>query len=209
MWRVAAARLAAEFTPPHHFIQEQSHPFHTIRSLAPGFDNFLFRYYISIVMLDPITALGIAGNVVQFIDFGIKATSKTREIRKNAKRMTVADADLEFVTKDLVALNAQLYASVGSSSEAEALEELCGRCAKTAGELLSALQTFTVQGKKTKWKSTRKALKSLWGRDGVEEMKQRLLDFREELKLISSLDFGTHAILPLVLAANFIVMDSI
>lgn len=134
-------------------------------------------------MLDPITALGIAGNVVQFIDFGLKATSKAREIHSDGKGMTAENADLEVVSKDLVALSAQLYASVGSSDETEALEELCGRCAKTAGELLSALQKFTVTGKKTKWKSTRKALKSLWGRERVEEMKKRLLDFREELKL--------------------------
>jgi N-terminal domain on NACHT_NTPase and P-loop NTPases len=134
-------------------------------------------------MLDPITALGVAGNVVQFIDFGLKATSKAREIHRDSKGKTVADADLEVVTKDLVALNAQLYSSVGSSGQTEALEELCERCAKTAGELLSALQSFTVTGKKTKWKSTRKALKSLWGREAVEEMKKRLLDFREELKL--------------------------
>ena len=38
-------------------------------------------------------------------------------------------------------------------------------------------------GKKTKWKSARKALKTLWGREAVEEMKSRLLGFREELKL--------------------------
>ena len=134
-------------------------------------------------MIDPITALGIAGNVVQFIDFGLKATSKAREIHRNNEGKTAENTDLELISKDLVALSAQLYASVGSSTETEALEELCGRCAKTAGELLSALQSFTVAGKKTKCKSTRKALKTIWGRERVEELKNRLLGFREELKL--------------------------
>jgi len=133
-------------------------------------------------MLDPITALGVAGNIVQFIDFGLKATSKAREIHRNDKGMTVEHADLQLVTKDLVALSAQLYATVGLSGQTEALEELCGKCAKTSIELLSALQTFTVTGAKSKWKSTRKALKSLWGREKVEEIKKRLLEFREQLK---------------------------
>jgi hypothetical protein len=134
-------------------------------------------------MLDPITALGIAGNVAQFIDFGLKATSKAREIHQSARGVTAENADLELITKDLVAVNAQLYTSVGSSGDAEALEELCQRCAKTADQLISALESFKIKGTKTKWKSARKALKTLWGREAVEEMKSRLLGFREELKL--------------------------
>jgi hypothetical protein len=35
-------------------------------------------------MLDQITALGVAGNLVQFIDFRLKATSKAGEIHKSA-----------------------------------------------------------------------------------------------------------------------------
>lgn len=96
--------------------------------------------------------------------------------------MTTENADLEIIIKDLVAVNAQLYASVGPGENVEALEELCQRCAKTADELIAALESFKVKGKNTKWKSARKALKSLWGRAKVEEMKIRVLEFRKEFK---------------------------
>ena len=134
-------------------------------------------------MLDPITALAIAGNVAQFIDFGLKATSKAREIHRSASGATGENEDLEVIANDLVAVNAQLYTSVGSDGAAEALEELCRKCAKSGDELIKALESFKVEGKKTKWKSARKALKALWGREAVEEMKSRILEFREELKL--------------------------
>jgi hypothetical protein len=134
-------------------------------------------------MLDPITALGIASNVAQFIDLGLKATSKAREIHRSASGMTAENADLELVAKDLRAVSAQLYTSVGSDGNREALEDLCQKSAKTADELISALASFKVKGQKTRWKSARKALKVLWGREGVEEIKARLLGFRSELKL--------------------------
>ncbi|KAG9234418.1 hypothetical protein BJ875DRAFT_509629 [Amylocarpus encephaloides] len=134
-------------------------------------------------MLDPITALAIAGNVAQFIDLGLKATSKFREIHESVTGATDENVDLELMTKSLVAINAQLYTSTGSTSETEPLEELCQHCAKIADTLISALESFKVQGKKTRWKSARKALKTLWGREAVEEMRNRLLEFRSDFQL--------------------------
>ena len=45
--------------------------------------------------MDPITALGIAGNVVQFIDFGLKAVSKAREIHSSSTGALRVNVDLE------------------------------------------------------------------------------------------------------------------
>lgn len=98
-------------------------------------------------MYDPITALGTASNVVQLIDFGVKITLKAQEIHQSATGLSTADADLEIITKDLIAVNAQLYVSVGSSGDSESLARLCQRCVKTADELISALESFTVKGK--------------------------------------------------------------
>ncbi|KAF7507109.1 hypothetical protein GJ744_010922 [Endocarpon pusillum] len=108
--------------------------------------------------MDPMLALGLASNLAQFIDFGLKATSKAREIQKSGSGVTDENADLEFIVKDLVDVNAKLNTSIGSES-------------------------FKPEGRRTKWKSARKALKTLWGREAVEEMKSRLLGFRDQLQV--------------------------
>jgi hypothetical protein len=53
-------------------------------------------------MLDLITALGVAGKFFQFIDFGIKATSKAHEIHRSADGALQENINLEVLTDDLV-----------------------------------------------------------------------------------------------------------
>jgi hypothetical protein len=60
-------------------------------------------------MLDPLTALGIASNVIQLVDFTSKVLSKTKDIRSRGK--TVDNARLEALTVNLVSLSENLLAS--------------------------------------------------------------------------------------------------
>ena len=52
-------------------------------------------------MLEPLTALGLAANLLQFIELGIKVTSKTRDIHNSATGALVENLDLEILTDDL------------------------------------------------------------------------------------------------------------
>lgn len=145
-------------------------------------------------MLGPLTALGVASNITQFVDLGLKATCKFREIHGSVAGATEENMDLEVMTRSFIAINAQLYSSIGSPEEADALGDLCQRCAKTADEMIVALESFKVLGKKTRWKSARKALKGLWGREKVEGIRGRLLEFRADLNLhhVVNVKYETH-----------------
>jgi hypothetical protein len=46
-------------------------------------------------MLDPLTALSIAGAVVQFTDFGIKLASNVKEICESADGVLIKNAEYE------------------------------------------------------------------------------------------------------------------
>jgi hypothetical protein len=133
-------------------------------------------------MLDPITALSIAGNVVQFIDFGLKATSKAREIHRSATGALEENIDLEVVSTDLIAVLKNLEVQAGVTTGTDGLDDLCRRCTEAGNQLLAALTGFKVSGKKSKVKSARKALKSMWGKTRVEEMKKRLEGYRDEMQ---------------------------
>lgn len=60
-------------------------------------------------MLDPLTALGVASNVIQLVDFTSKVSSKTKDLRFHGK--TVENTRLEALTVDIVALSENLLAS--------------------------------------------------------------------------------------------------
>jgi hypothetical protein len=57
-------------------------------------------------MLDPFTALSLAGNILQFVDLGRSVLVKTLEIYRSGS--TEASRQLEIVTKDLTALTSEI-----------------------------------------------------------------------------------------------------
>ena len=144
--------------------------------------------------MDPISALGIAGNIVQFVDFGIRVVSKSCHIYRSADGRLSEDLDLEVVTSDLLVLQSRLQmplqcstANAGTESQiiddAQALQALCEACAKLSVNLLEKLNMAKAQGRYRKWKSLRQALKSVWSKEDVNNMRRNLEEFQNQLSL--------------------------
>ena len=133
-------------------------------------------------MLDPLTALALTGNVLQFIDFGLKATSKAREVYVSADGITAENADLEVLTTDIASVSEKLVASSGNSSGNDSLDDISRRCKASAADLLVALRKLKVEGRKGKWKSVRKGLKAVWGKRKVDDLRVRLESWRDEIQ---------------------------
>ncbi|KAL2064630.1 hypothetical protein VTL71DRAFT_3767 [Oculimacula yallundae] len=133
-------------------------------------------------MLDPITALALTGNILQFIELGLKATSKARDIYNSADGVTAENADLEFLTQDILAVTTKLAVSSGQASGNGSLDDICRRCTTSANDLLVTLQRLKVEGPKGKWKSARKGLKAVWGKKNVDELRGRLEGWRDEIQ---------------------------
>lgn len=142
------------------------------------------------MLLDPLSALSLAGTVVQFVDFTIKILEKGRQTYKSADGSTAEHEDLNAITNDLIRLNERLKSSMHSDREVkqlsldeQALEGVASDCSSIAQELLDHLQQLKVQGKKTKLKSLRQALKNVWNKGELEELDDRLARYREELEV--------------------------
>lgn len=60
-------------------------------------------------MLDPLTALGVASNVIQLVDFASKVLSKAKDLRFHGT--TVDNTRLEALTVDMVFLCENLQGS--------------------------------------------------------------------------------------------------
>ena len=131
--------------------------------------------------------IGLIANVFQFIDFGGKLIAKSTELYRSSEGALAENIDVETATNHLLLLNSKLKDAATTAGD-NALKSLCESCKSTADELLAALNEVKVNGEQDRWKSIRKALRSVWSKEKICELEGRLARFREELKLHSIMD---------------------
>ena len=140
--------------------------------------------------MDPLSGLSVASNIIQFIEFGTKIVSKSYKIYRSVDGTLEENSDLEVVTSDLLVLQSKLQHIPQSSqsqpiliNDTAAFKRLSDACADLAGKLLQKMNAVKAQGRFRKWKSLRQALKSVWSKDGIQEIAGRLQGYRDELSL--------------------------
>jgi hypothetical protein len=141
--------------------------------------------------MDPFTALSLAGNVVQFVDFGIRLVSRGSELYTSATGSLTANDELELVAADLNALTAKLRSSFNSEQIecftqedqifADSFERICNEAAMIAEELMGDLDKLKVKGEHRKWKSLWIALHTAWPNHQAASLERRLSRLREAL----------------------------
>lgn len=100
-------------------------------------------------MLDPLTALGLAGNVIQIVDFSAELAIALKEIHTSASRTTsenVSQEQLATNTKSSAnRLISQLDSKTLSASESLLLEN-AKRCAKVCQDVLDIVKKMKSSG---------------------------------------------------------------
>lgn len=137
-------------------------------------------------MMDPFTALGLAGTVAQFIDFGCKLFSATHHIYTSRTGLVNDAEKIQALTLDLQGFCDDLKASLShkATSDDEArLLPLAIRCQGAADDLLKALAKLTPKNNKSRWRSFQAALKTVWKQGEIDLMNNTLNGFRMELIL--------------------------
>ncbi|KAF2653413.1 hypothetical protein K491DRAFT_515569 [Lophiostoma macrostomum CBS 122681] len=148
--------------------------------------------------MEVLAAIGLAGNIVQFVSFTSETLSKSREIYLSASGTTEEYTDLKVISQDLLSLKDRISSQ---KSAMPSLSPLVDRCMRIADEILSAVKQVedtsthgksstnsTVNGFKgtgsksrTQWKSFRKALKCVWGKHRVQDLETRLENLRGQI----------------------------
>lgn len=153
------------------------------------------------MVLDPGSALGVASNIFQVIDFSARLISKGNQYYKSADGQLVEHAELSSMSRRLVELNSGLDQSLGAfngrrqlSAEEEALRAVANECKNAAESFLATLRQFEVSGNHREWKSFRKAFKTVWGKEKMQEMLLRLEDQKHQLiiHLLVVMKYVTH-----------------
>lgn len=151
-------------------------------------------------MLDPVIALGVASNVVQFIDFGFKLVSKSVEVYRN--RDLLQHGGLREHVDQLVKFNLalkqkfQYFQREGQISEERSnnkpeptdeiellLRSAVDHCISCAGHLMNAINKLPVLDSHAKWQSFRHALCSMLGKSGLDATTQKLFQAQQNVNL--------------------------
>lgn len=139
--------------------------------------------------MDPFSALGLASNIIQLVDFGSRLVSKGQELYQSADGSSKVNSDLEAITSDLNSvctslLRPERYVNKNTASDPElALLSLCTSCTELGSELLGLLQALKVKGRKTRYNTARQALRSICKESKILAYEKRLGQFRSQIAI--------------------------
>lgn len=130
--------------------------------------------------MDPVAALGLAGNIVQFVDFSCKVLQDTKNLYGSSTGASAENDVIETICNDLNNLNNALTAPSEPGAIPDSIWSLAGNCKGVAAELLQLLDKIKVHGANRKWKSFIQALRSVWKKEQIEELVRRMERLRNE-----------------------------
>ena len=141
---------------------------------------------VPVLKMDPITTVGLAGNIVQFVDFACNLFSTSYQIRTSSKGLTDDLDSVQCITTDLKQICTTLTASLSKdsfSTEDRHIASLGTQCLRIAEKLLATVAKLKPREGSSRWGSFQAALKTIWKQDEIDRMTLQLNGLRMELML--------------------------
>lgn len=143
---------------------------------------------ISCNMLDPMTALSLASNIAQLLDFGHRLISDGLEISELGS--TSEHSHIRTIAQDIGNLSVRItelpaMRSDGGNADDDALQGLGKSSCNVAHELAALLDDLQIrdQPRKRKRDIVRQSFKTVWKSAEVQRLQKRLSDLQQELLL--------------------------
>ncbi len=155
--------------------------------------------------LEGFAALGVASNIVQFVEFGCRLFSHSKELYRSSSGLANEAVELENITRSLVHLSDRLVvenagwnqpplhdsgiepeddSDVDLEDDGEADLTLIARNGKKiADELSDALNQLRVKDSGKKWQCFRMALKRVWKPKKIDDMSRRMERLSSQLTM--------------------------
>lgn len=142
------------------------------------------------ILLDPLTALSVAGNIVQFTDFGIRLLKEGRHLYASVDGSLQHNREFGLIAEDLKRLVDRVRKSVtlpvtgsGPTTGKSSLDDVAKECERLADILLGILDSLKIQpeDRQRKWHTFQQALKSMLAEKEINNIVQRLTNARGQL----------------------------
>ncbi|KAF2110995.1 hypothetical protein BDV96DRAFT_193895 [Lophiotrema nucula] len=142
--------------------------------------------------MDPFSALGLASNIIQIIDFTGRLVSQSKEIYQSTEGTLDTCVQLEEAAKNLTelcqdleqnTLNGQssISANTALSAADKQLLELGKQCERVTSALIKTLQRLKGQGSNNKWQSIRQAIRFAWSEKDIAAHERKLDAIRRQI----------------------------
>ena len=136
--------------------------------------------------MDPVTALGLAAGILQFVDFGTKLFMTSYQTYKFSKGETDENEHIEKLTTDLKSVADSLEQNprgiLGSPSDDDLnLLQLARQSHDIAQELLGILEKVKRKGKSKTWGAVHAAMRAMWNKEEIQSKFQRLEEIRSHV----------------------------
>ena len=154
--------------------------------------------------LEGLAALSVASNIAQFVEFGCRFFSQSKELYRSSNGLADEAAELENITQSLSRLSNNLILEHPSSSQPSPddsdirfqprnefekysdetdLMLIATECKKVADELSEALNQLRVKNPGKKWQCFRVTLTKIWKPEKINNMSRRLERLSSQLTM--------------------------
>lgn len=129
-------------------------------------------------MAEALAWIGLASNVLDFLEVGAKFVSKAWNLYHDGEDAADNVPDLKAITSDLERVSKGLQASDAPKDE---LAQISRQCSEVAAQLLASLRKLGTPQKGSAKSALKTAFKLMWKSDEIEALKARLDGFRQQL----------------------------
>ena len=136
--------------------------------------------------MDPFTAIGLAGNIITFLDYGYKLVRKAKEIHASASGASADNENITLLTKSFQDVASSLQSTRPASSMTNdeiALNTLALECHSLTTELLELLERLKSKNPKSKRDSIRAVFRGVRKKEQKTELEQKLDRCKQQLNL--------------------------
>lgn len=122
--------------------------------------------------MDPLLALSLAGNVIQFLEFANKLFKESREVYHSASGSSGSVLSLATISAELSTLNKSFSAE---DLQSLGMQNVAGECDVIAQELQSLVDQLTLKKPKHNyWASFALALQTVLRKGEIQDLQRRL-----------------------------------
>jgi hypothetical protein len=144
--------------------------------------------------MDPLSAISLAGNIVQFVEFGVKLLSGAYDLYRSPTGTLAVNDQIELTTNDLNVLITKLRSSFYSDTLPDAVNKdnevqrdsfrrICDEAAEVAKELMMGLNKFKLgDGNHRKIRSIQQIVRTIWKEKEKTDLLKRLESFKQALE---------------------------
>ena len=135
--------------------------------------------------MDPLTAIGLASNILSFIDFATKVVAGAVAIHGSASGLTKENRTSKAIATQMRSLSSVLQQARDTqpTGEEKALYALAAECHDLSGKIIGLVEKTKPKDSKSKISSLRAGIKSIWYETDRRRLEEQLDHCRSQLSV--------------------------